>query len=107
MTIQTMEQLNFPNLHPTPTILELADRSKIKPEGVLDDVIVSLDSWEYPIDFMVLHPKSPSRGHLVILGRPWISTTNAFIGCRSRKHVYFTWGFSETSDLIPTCKTSH
>jgi hypothetical protein len=50
--------------------------------GVLDDRIVSLDSWDYLLDFMVLHPKSPSGGNPVILGRPWLSTTNAFIGCK-------------------------
>lgn len=80
MTIQTMEPLNFPNLHPTPTILELVDKSKIKPKVVLYDFIDSMDLWEYPIDFMVLQPKSPSRGHFVILGRPWLATAYDFIG---------------------------
>jgi hypothetical protein len=91
MTKKTMEQLQLLNLRPTPTVLELVDQSKIKPEGVLDDIIVSLDSWEYPIDFMVLQPKSPSGGNPLILGRPWLATTNAFIGCRSRKYAYLTW----------------
>ena len=44
MTKKTMDQLQLPHLHPTPTVLELTDRSKIKQEGVLDDVIISLDS---------------------------------------------------------------
>ena len=44
MTKQTMDQLQLSHLRPTPTVLELADTSKIKPEGVLDDVIISLDS---------------------------------------------------------------
>eukprot|EP00253_Pinus_taeda_P028431 PITA_28431 len=54
MTMKTMDQIWLSHLRPTPTMLELADRSKIKPEGVLDDVIISLDSWEYLIDFIVL-----------------------------------------------------
>ena len=44
MTKETMDQIRLSHLRPTPTVLELADRSKIKPEGVLDDVIISLDS---------------------------------------------------------------
>ena len=48
MTIETMKKLGLTNLHPTPTILELADRSTIKPKGILDELIVSVDSWEYP-----------------------------------------------------------
>jgi hypothetical protein len=57
MTKGTMEKLNLLNLRPTPTILQLADRSTIKPEGVLEDIIVSLDSWEYLTNFMVLQSK--------------------------------------------------
>jgi len=45
MSRQTMEQLKLPNLLFTPTLLQLADRSVIKPDGVLEDISVSLDSW--------------------------------------------------------------
>lgn len=83
MTRKTMDQLGLVHIHPTPTVLELTDRSKIKSEGVLDDVVVSLDSWEYPTDLIVLQPKNPVGGHPLILGRPWLATVNAYIGCRS------------------------
>ena len=71
------------NLQHTTIVLELADRSKVTPEGILEDIIVSLDSWEYPVDFLVLQPKSNLGGHPIILGRPWLATADAFIGCRS------------------------
>ena len=48
ITVNTMEELQLNNLLSTQTILELADRSKLKPEGIIDDVMVSLVSWEYP-----------------------------------------------------------
>ena len=67
----------------TTIVLELADRSKVIPEGILEDIIVSPDSWEYPVDFLVLQPKSNLGGHPIILGRPWLATADAFIGCRS------------------------
>ena len=56
MTLQTMRELNIPNIRPTPTMLELADRSKIKSKGVLDNETVSIESWEYPVDFFILQP---------------------------------------------------
>jgi hypothetical protein len=56
MTKETMEKLQLPGLRPTPIVLQLADRSTVKPEGMLEDIIVSVDSWEYPVDFMVLQP---------------------------------------------------
>jgi hypothetical protein len=83
MTLEMMRHLNLQNLRPTTTVLELADRSKVVPEGILEDITVSLDSWEYPVDFLVLQPKSNLGGHPLILGRPWLATTDAFIGCRT------------------------
>jgi len=80
---QTMEQLKLPNLIFTPTLLQLAYRSIIKLDGVLEDILVSLYSWEYPVDFMILTPKSNLGGHPLILGRPWLATADAFISCRS------------------------
>ena len=44
MTINTMKELQLSDLKPTQAILELADRLKLKPEGIIDDVIVSLVS---------------------------------------------------------------
>ena len=44
ITIETLKQLGLTNLKPTPNILEMADRSTIKLEGILDDVVVSVDS---------------------------------------------------------------
>lgn len=83
MTKQTMDQLGLVHIRPTPTMLELANRSKIKPEGMLDDVVVSIDSWEYPTDFIVLQPKHLVGEHPLILGRPWLATIDAYIRCHS------------------------
>ena len=83
MTIETVRKLGLTNLRPTPTVLELADRSTIKPEGILDDLVISVDSWEYSADFLVLQPKSQLVGHPLILGRPWLATTYACISYRS------------------------
>eukprot|EP00253_Pinus_taeda_P036568 PITA_36568 len=67
----------------TPTILELADRSTIKLEGVIEDLVISVEYWNYPDDFVVLQTKTKLGGHPLILGRPWMATADAFISCRS------------------------
>ena len=41
-------------LRHTPTILHLVDISIVNPKGVLEDVMVSIDSWEYPTYFIVI-----------------------------------------------------
>eukprot|EP00253_Pinus_taeda_P035700 PITA_35700 len=71
-----------PPVKETPTILELADCSTIKPEGVIEDLVISVESWNYPADFVVLQTKTKLGGHPLILGRPWLATTDAFISCR-------------------------
>jgi hypothetical protein len=62
--------------------LELAYKTRVIPEGILDDLMVTLSSWEYPVDFLFIHSKDPTKFHHIILGRPWLATTNTFIGCR-------------------------
>lgn len=101
-----MDSLRLPNLQYTPTLLQLEDRSVIKPDGVLEDVCVSLDSWEYLVDFMVLIPKNNLGGHPLILRRPWLATVDAFIGCRSGD-MFISNGISTKKFTLypPTKKT--
>lgn len=66
-------------------VLQLAYRSKVAPKGVVEDLMVSIDSWEYPTDFLVLQPKTKFNGYPLILGRPLLATVDAYISCRAGK----------------------
>jgi hypothetical protein len=80
----TIQKLQINQLRPTQTMIELADKSVISLARSLDDVTITLASWEYPIDFLVIYSKSSSKlGHLVVLGHPWLATTDAFISCQA------------------------
>jgi hypothetical protein len=67
MSVNTMKTLQLDHLRPTQTLLELADKSVITPAGSLDDITMTLASLEYPVYFLVIHPKSPKPGHPVVL----------------------------------------
>ena len=55
MTTALLEILQLGEfLQPTPSIVELADRTTVRLIGVLDDIIVLVASWEYPVKFMVM-----------------------------------------------------
>jgi len=87
INIMTLEKLNHLIIHnflPTPTMFELANRSKRKTYGILKEVILLLDSWEYPTNFYFIQPKTNLGGNPLILGRPCLAIADAFIGCRSR-----------------------
>jgi hypothetical protein len=46
MTIKTCNVLGITSFKPTSTMLELVDRSMVKPVGTLQDIAISIDSWE-------------------------------------------------------------
>ena len=68
MTKEVMSKLKIIGLIKTQTILQLVDSSTIIPNGMSEDVIVTLHSWDYPVDFVVLSPKTSTRGYPIILG---------------------------------------
>ena len=53
--------------------------------GMIEDIIVTLDSLDFPSEFVVLSPRGTLGGYPLILGRPWLATTDACIACQSRK----------------------
>lgn len=55
MTKDTLLKLNLQgSLRKTIIVLQLADQFIVTLEGIVEDVMVSVDSWEYPVDFLVL-----------------------------------------------------
>ena len=80
------KQLGLGELKPTTATLQLADRSIKVLRGVVEDVLVQIDKFYYPVDFIVLdtHPVLNSNAQIpVILGRPFLATSNALINCRN------------------------
>ncbi|RVW12762.1 hypothetical protein CK203_108639 [Vitis vinifera] len=80
------KQLGLGELKPTAITLSLADRSVKIPRGVIEDVLVQVDNFYYPVDFIVLDTDpTVKEANLVpiILGRPFLATSNAIINCRN------------------------
>ena len=80
------KQLGLGELKPTNITLSLADRSVKIPKGIVEDVLVKIDKFYYPIDFVVLdtEPIANEPNHVpIILGRPFLATANAIINLRN------------------------
>ena len=78
-------QLDLGELKFTTMILQLADRSVKIPRGIVKDVLIKVDALYFPVDFVVLDTKpalNASTQIRVILGRPFLATSNALINCR-------------------------
>ena len=80
------QQLGLGELKPTTITLSLADRSIKIPKGTVEDVLTQVDKFYYSVDFVVLDTESVAIGanHVpIILGRPFLATSNAIINCRN------------------------
>ena len=68
--------------------------------------MVSIDSWEYPPDFLVFHPKDKLNGYPLILGRPWLATIDAYISSRAGNMTIKNVHLSKQLVLYPPAQPS-
>ncbi|KAL6343210.1 hypothetical protein AAG906_021008 [Vitis piasezkii] len=80
------KQLGLGELKAITITLSLADCSIKVPRGVVEDVLVQVEKFYYPVEFVVLDTEPLKKGMNyvpIILGRPFLATTNALINCRN------------------------
>ena len=78
-------ELGLGELEPTNITLQLANRSVKIPRGIVKDVLVQVDKFYFPVDFVVLDTQpvvNQGTQFPEILGRPFLATANAIIHCR-------------------------
>ena len=57
------------------------------PKGTVEDVLIQVDKFYYPVDFVVLDtvPVAVGANYVpIILGRPFLATANVIINFRNR-----------------------
>ena len=94
------KQLGLGELKPTSITLSLADRFVKIPRGMIEDVLIQVDKFYYPVDFVVLDTDPIAKGTNYIpitLGRSFLATSNAIINCR-KGFMQLTFG-NMTSEL--------
>ena len=80
------KQLGLGGLKPTTITLSLAYRSVRIPKDIVEDVLVKVDKFYYPVDFVVLdiEPVVVGSNYVpIILGRSFFTTLNAIINCQN------------------------
>ena len=80
------KQLGLGELQPTNLALLLADRSVRVPKVIVEDVILKVDEFYFPADFVVLdtEPVINLNNHSSLnLGRLFLTTVDAIIRCRN------------------------
>ena len=78
-------ELGLGELEPTNITLQLADGSVKILRGIVKDVLVQVDKFYFPVDFVVVDTQplvNQGTRFPVILGRPFLATANAIIHYR-------------------------
>ncbi|XP_062114339.1 uncharacterized protein LOC133825404 [Humulus lupulus] len=78
MPLSVFKRLKLGEARPTTVTLLLADRSIAHPRGIIEDVLVKVDKFIFPADFIVLDMEEDANVP-IILGRPFLATGRALI----------------------------
>ena len=78
MPLSVVKRLSLGELTPTTLSLQMVDRSMAQPEGILEDVLVKVENFIFPMDFVVIEIKEDKKIPL-FLGRPFIATGTTLI----------------------------
>ncbi|XP_020215415.1 uncharacterized protein LOC109799279 [Cajanus cajan] len=78
MPLSMLKKIGEVEVRPTRMTLQLADRSIKFPHGIVEDMIVKVDKFMFPVDFIVMDMEEDVEVPL-ILGRPFMKTTRVII----------------------------
>ena len=78
MPLSIFRRLGLGEAKPTTVTLQLADRSLKHHRGIIEDVLVKVDKFIFPADFIVLDMEE-DKEIPIILGRPFLATGRALI----------------------------
>ncbi|KAK8690122.1 hypothetical protein V6N13_088823 [Hibiscus sabdariffa] len=73
MPKSVFKKLDIGEAKPTTVMLQLADRSYVQPEGKIEDLLVRVDKFIFPTDFLILDCEADEHAP-IILGRPFLAT---------------------------------
>lgn len=78
MPLSVFRKLGLGEVKATTVTLQLADRSLTHPRGIIEDVLVKVEKFIFPADFLILDMEEDKDVQL-ILGRPFLATGRAIV----------------------------
>ncbi|XP_062104242.1 uncharacterized protein LOC133815414 [Humulus lupulus] len=84
MPMSIFKRLGIGEARSTTVTLQLADRSMAHPKGRIEDVLVQVDKFIFPADFIILDYEA-DRDVPIILGRPFLAIGKTLIDVQNRE----------------------
>ncbi|XP_038877582.1 uncharacterized protein LOC120069837 [Benincasa hispida] len=78
MSLSIFKKLRIGEAQPTSITLQLADRTITYPEEKIEDVLIKVDNFIFPADFIILDYEA-DKDVLIILGRSFLATGKVLI----------------------------
>jgi hypothetical protein len=75
--VDTMEELGLTSMTTTPIILRMVDQSRVKPLGMLSQLLTIIGGIDYKIDYVVFKVSESISTYPILLGRPWLYSAKA------------------------------
>ncbi|XP_061349315.1 uncharacterized protein LOC133294627 [Gastrolobium bilobum] len=113
MPLSVYKSLGISELKPTKVSLQLADKSFRKPSGIIEDVLVKVDKFIFPADFMVLDMKGGTEMPLSLelkelpetLQYTFLGNKEAVIEVLKEHETAIGWSISDLKDKDPSSCT--
>ncbi|KAI3821357.1 hypothetical protein L1987_08923 [Smallanthus sonchifolius] len=105
MPYSLFEKLGLGDPAPTRMSISLADRSVKYPCGIVENLLVKVDKFFFPADFIILDMEVDDRVPL-ILGRPFLRTAKALIDVFDGKITLHVGDENVTFDVMKSMKNS-
>ncbi|XP_022860947.1 uncharacterized protein LOC111381404 [Olea europaea var. sylvestris] len=81
MSLSIFKKLGFREAKATAATLQLVDRSLTCPRVIIEDVLIKVEKFIYPVHFFIVEMKE-DKDIPLILGKPFFSTGRALIDVR-------------------------
>ncbi|GKD71808.1 reverse transcriptase domain-containing protein [Tanacetum coccineum] len=92
------EHLKLARLKKTDMLVEMADMTKKAPIGIVENILVKINKFLFPSDFVVIDMLS-MRDETMILGRPFLATIHAEIDIFNKEISLGIWDDKVTFDM--------
>ncbi|KAK1419647.1 hypothetical protein QVD17_28881 [Tagetes erecta] len=105
MPYSLYQKLDLGDPTPTRMSISLADRSVKYPRGIVENLLVKVDKFVFPVDFVILDMEADDQVPL-ILGRPFLRTAKALIDVYDGQITLRVGDEAVTFDVIKAMKNS-
>ncbi|GKC43624.1 hypothetical protein Tco_1061346 [Tanacetum coccineum] len=106
MPYSMLLRLNLSDLKPTRMCIELTNKTTQFPKRIAENVVVKIDKFIFPVDFVILDMEEDHRIP-IILGRPFLATAHAMIDVFNKKISFEVGDETITFDLEKSMRFPH